>query len=94
MATEPLYRRKPGLMVREAQDEIVVLDATGERIHHLNATAAMAWHMSADITTPSALAAALASRYEVEEDVALRDAQSVLEQMVERGLVTRDPPLR
>jgi hypothetical protein len=94
MATGPLYRQKPGLMVREAQGEMVVLDAAAERIHQLNVTAALAWRMCADTTTAGAVAAALASRYDVEEHMALRDAHAVLEQLVERGLVMREPPPR
>jgi hypothetical protein len=92
MDIEALYRQQPGLMVREAQGEVVVLDVATNRIHQLNSTAALAWRMCAGTTTARAVALALASDYEVEHDVALRDAQDVLEQMVALGLATRDPP--
>lgn len=87
--TEPTYRiREDQLSWREVEDEVVLLDERDWTYLHLNGTGATLWKALADGATLGALVDALLGEYEVAREVAAADAQALVEQLVERELVT------
>lgn len=89
MVTPDRFEQRAGLLVRDAEHELLLLDPDTDRIHRLNETAALVWHGCAQPSSASAIARTLAMRYDVEEHVALQDATAALDHMVELGLVVR-----
>jgi hypothetical protein len=85
-AAMPLRKRSEGLLIREEQDEVLVLDEAAGRIHQLNPTAAFIWRMC-DNTCPTGIAKALAEAYEVQEDAALEDVSRSLAELRSLGLL-------
>jgi PqqD family protein of HPr-rel-A system len=78
-------------MVREVDDEVLVLDTVSDRIHRLNRTAGVIWQSCDQAASAADIAAALARAFEVEEHVALRDVLTTLEQLRALDLITDDP---
>lgn len=68
-----------GLIVREIEGELVLLDPDSDQIHQLNATATFIWRKSVDGASPEDIASELASQFEVEQDVAVMDVTQTLE---------------
>jgi hypothetical protein len=67
-------------------DELLLLERSDGRLHRLNATAAWIYERC-DGNTSEAIAAELASRYEVDESVALRDVEDIAMQLARLGLI-------
>jgi hypothetical protein len=80
-------RRVDGLIVREADDEILVLDETEGRIHQLNQTAAFIWRRCEDLSSPEEIARALSEAFDVREDEALRDVAQTLSKLTSLNLL-------
>ena len=87
-----LYTRQEGLIVRELEGEMVVLDADAERIHRLNRTASIIWRCCESGASPAEIAVALVNAFDVEEHVALRDVMEALDQLRSLGLIVERPP--
>ena len=68
----------PGLLVREIDGELVVLDPSAERVYQLNLTASLIWRMAREGSGVEAIAAAVAAEYVVEPEVAFRDVITML----------------
>jgi hypothetical protein len=81
------YRRRSGLIARELEDEVVVLDPASDLIHRLNPTASIIWR-NCESASPEEIAATLAKAFEVEEDEALRDVRETLDRFRALGLLT------
>ena len=73
-----LRKRVTGLMVREVEGEILVLDTETDRIHKLNPTASFIWRMCDEVSSPEEIAKFLANEFEVEEHQALSDVTDTL----------------
>lgn len=80
-------RREDGLMVREIDGELLVLDTRSDRIHQLNRTAAFVWRMCDEGATPQAIAAALACEFAVDEETALEDVAKTLSRLQSLNLL-------
>ncbi len=79
-------KRYPG---RDLGDEYLIYDDAGDRVHVLNATAREIYLLCDGDRSEGEMARELMSRYDVSEDVALRDIRETLDDLIERGLVSR-----
>jgi hypothetical protein len=73
-------------------DELVILDREGEAVHHLNVTAAFLWGACDGTLTEVDLVERLASRFEVEREVAAQDVARLLEDLRRSNLLERAEP--
>lgn len=69
---------RSGVLVRELDGEVLILDTVADRIHRLNASAALVWRLHEDGATERAIVDALVDRYDVAPDVALRDVRDTI----------------
>lgn len=73
-----LRRRESGLAIREVNGEVLVLDTESDKIHQLNRTASFIWHKCGEVESEADIAALLASEFDVEEHIALKDVAETL----------------
>jgi len=77
------YRiRQTGLLVRDLDDEVLVLDTDADRIHQLNVSASFIWRQLANGASANEIAEHLAKEFDVVEDQAQRDVSEILRQFV------------
>ena len=79
-------KRLHGVMVREVEGELLVLDDDSHRIHKLNPTASLIWSRC-DTASPTEIAAELVAAYDIEEEQALIDVTTTLAKLRELWLV-------
>lgn len=85
-----VFSRAPDVVDARVGDDLVLLDPDTDRYARLNTTAAVIWEQLERPSELSALANALASRYELAGDVARRQVEELLTSLLERGVVVRD----
>lgn len=73
-------------MIREFDDECIVLDTDSNRIHQFNRTASRIWQLC-DSKSPESIAAELAQEYDVDEEQALSDVVRTLDSFRSLDLV-------
>ena len=86
MAT--LRRRLGAVMVREVDNEVLLLDTESDRIHQLNGIASFIWRWCDEARSPEEIAALVASEFDVDKDVALRDVIETLARLRALNLLT------
>ena len=84
MVVASLRRRRVGIMVRDLDGELIILDTEADRIHQLNRTAGFIWRNLDEAPAPERLAGLLAEEFDVEAHVALTDVLETLQRF--RGL--------
>lgn len=87
--------RNPRAPAREFDGEMIVISAETSMVFSLNVSAAALW-AAADGVTPLAkiVEEKICAEYDVEVDVARRDAEEVVKQMAEHGiLLTSSEPI-
>ena len=80
-------KTRPDLETRTVDDETVILDRDGERIHQLNATASFIWDCCDGERDTKAIAAELAEAFGVEPDLTVKDVSEIVLQFSELGLL-------
>jgi hypothetical protein len=86
--------RAAGLEVHEAQDGLVVFDPTTDRVHHLNATAAVLFELCATPRSVTELGALVADLYGL-DDPPTAEIDEGLRQLLAEGILiapSTDPP--
>jgi Coenzyme PQQ synthesis protein D (PqqD) len=78
--------RAAGLEVHEAQDGLVVFDPTSDRVHHLNATAAVLFELCAAERSRSELATLIVDLYGLDEPPAA-GIEAGLRQLLAEGIL-------
>lgn len=78
---------RTGLLVREVEGEVLVLDTDADLIHQLNPSASMIWRLHAEGMGANEIAIALVSAFAIDEDTANRDVESALGQFRELQLI-------
>jgi PqqD family protein of HPr-rel-A system len=78
---------REGLLVREVDGELLVLDTEADRIHQLNSTASEIWRLHHAGSDANEIADALANRFEVDKDKAVTDVFQVLQDFRALGLI-------
>jgi hypothetical protein len=82
--------RPQELSTQSVGQELLILDRGIGMIHRLNETAALIWQKCQAGSSPREVARFLAETYEVEEEAAVRDVSSTLEQLQALNLVGTD----
>jgi hypothetical protein len=72
-------RKKIGLLVREVNGEVLVLDSEADRIHQLNESASIIWRMHARGADASEIASSLAIEFDLDKHRAYTDVKAALE---------------
>ena len=83
-----LQLRKEGLLVREVDGEVLVLDTDSDRIHQLNVSASFIWNQLATGAPAEEIAKRLAIEFDVDNDIAYRDVSAILREFLALGFVT------
>ncbi len=74
-------------VVQSVGDELLVLDRSTDRLHHLNQTAAWILSHCDGQTSTDVIVDRLTDEFAVEHAVAARDVQAVLEQLGSLGVI-------
>lgn len=86
MNLERVPNRKTDLWKNEDQ-EIYILDATGESIHKLNQTASCIWELCDGSHTIEKIILEISSIYDVDTETATQTTVDFLETMVKKDLI-------
>jgi Coenzyme PQQ synthesis protein D (PqqD) len=78
---------RPGLLSREVDEEVVVLDRAADRVHQLNRTAALVWRHCDGHHTPEDLARLVSERFDGTPETVVDDVRTILQDFVRLGLV-------
>jgi hypothetical protein len=80
-------RRRADVNVRVIEGDTLVLDRRLRQIHQLNATASFVWDRCDGQHAVTEIAAALAGDFEVDPEIAERDAAATVRQFAQAGLL-------
>jgi len=73
-------RRRAGLLVREVNGEVLVLDVEADRIHQLNESASLIWRLHEAGVDETEIASSLAIEFDLDKHRADTDVKAALEQ--------------
>ena len=76
------------LVVREIDDETVILDTEKSLVHQLNRTASLVWRMERQGLEPESMAVTFAQEFEVDELRALHDVRATLQKLESLSLLS------
>ncbi|MEE9274019.1 MAG: PqqD family protein [bacterium] len=82
-----LPTRRPGIVRRKVDEEVLLFDPESQRAHFLNPTAELVWDLCDGVHGEEDMAVEVASRYEVDRDRALHDVRILLAQFWEKKLL-------
>ena len=80
-------KQRPGLVVRDSENEAVVLDKEQDLVHQLNPTSAFIWQRCDGNHSVGEIAEELAETFDVDPETARRDVESAVDQLADLGLV-------
>lgn len=86
-ATDQALRPTPHFKATDLGDEYMFYDRDGERVHVLNSSAREIYLLCDGSRTMDEVARAFAERYPSAGDEALRDAQEMLLELLQLGLI-------
>lgn len=84
---------RSGVLVRELDGEVLILDTVADRIHRLNASAALVWRMVEDGADEQAIAGALVETYDVAPERALSDVRETIDTLCRLDVFTEFEPV-
>lgn len=84
-----LRRRFDGVVVREVDDGVLLLDTESNQIHQLNQTAKFIWSACDEAASAEQITALLAEEFNVEANAAAKDVNDVLERLLALNLVIK-----
>lgn len=84
------YPPNAGMIVREVDSEVLILDTVSNHIHQLNETASIVWRMRREGSAAPDIAAVLAQDFAIDEAQALADVHDVLQRLESLNLLSRD----
>ncbi len=93
-AADSVPARASGAQWTRLAGELVVLDGAGRMLRGLNATGARVWELIDERRDARAIAAQVASEFEVSQEAALADVLRFLGALSERALVIDAQPAR
>ena len=85
-----MCRRSDGLLVREVDEEVLLLDTEFDKIHHFNQTASFVWRRWDDARSPEELAGLLAKEFNVAQHRALDDVRAMLRKLQSLKLIAEE----
>lgn len=81
------YRVKRGLIAQSVNGELLILNRQQEKIHQLNPVASFIWENLDGDATKQQLLKAIIEKYDVDQDVAKNDLESLLNELADLNLV-------
>lgn len=90
MTEESRPKRRDELSQRLVAGERVVLDPKSQAMHQLNITATIVWELCDGENSVVEIARNLAERFEIAEDLALRDVTDTVARFEKEGLLDSD----
>jgi hypothetical protein len=84
-------RRAPDLAVERFDDELVILDLAAMQLHHLNATAALAWELCDGSRRVDDVVAAVALETGMPPGAVDEAIRTTVDQLVARALLVPEP---
>jgi len=81
------YRVKPGLIAQSVDGELLILNREQQQIHQLNPVASFIWNKLDGQQSNDQLVTAIIEKYEVEQDVAKHDLESLLSELSDLNLI-------
>lgn len=80
--------RKPGVWLRQSDDEIIVYDPEHETVHLMNATAMAIWVLCDGETTPDEMIGAICQLSGLPREVVLEDVRRILARFTEADILS------
>lgn len=80
-------KRRSDLETRTVGDEVIVLDAAGQRVHRLNGSASYIWDCCDGRTSVPEIVSRLATAFTVTEDAVSGDVQNTIAEFDRLGLM-------
>ena len=81
MAAGQPWHPVDGLLIEKMGDEFLVLDKSRGKIHQFNSSAGVVWQGVMEGASVDAMAASLVEQFDVPMERALRDVQTLLEEL-------------
>ena len=81
------YRVKPGLIAQSVDGELLILNREQQQIHQLNPVASFIWQELDGQVSVEQLVQAITSKYDVKQDVAKDDLESLLSELSDLQLI-------
>ncbi len=88
--TRRCFRQRPGLLVEEFEDELVVCDPEQEEVVVLNPMAAAIWELCDGTRTVEEIAEEVVAALPADRGQVLSDVESFIGDMTRRGFVVSD----
>lgn len=88
MRFEQTIRMSPDVIFQEVSGETVLLDLASERYFGLDEVGTRFWQLIATPSTAKSVLETLLSEYEVDEEQLTKDLSSLIEEVLELGLVS------
>jgi hypothetical protein len=80
-------QRRPDLMTRLIEGEIVILDREAGKVHQLNPVASCIWNSCDGSSSVDSIAEHLVASFDVTPETARRDVEVMLQEFQELGLL-------
>lgn len=82
-----LRRRHAGILVRDFDGDLLILDTEADQIHQLNQTATYIWRHVDEAPAPERLAGLLVDAFHIDHQIALNDVRETLTRFRSLNLV-------
>jgi PqqD family protein of HPr-rel-A system len=90
LATLMVPTRRPDLVSRTLDDEVVILDRASGQVHRLNATASSIWRHCDGTAAAEEIAARVAAEFDEAPPHLLDEVIATIAEFARLGLLTRD----
>jgi PqqD family protein of HPr-rel-A system len=81
-------RLKKGLLIRDIDGEVVVLDPERDQVHQFNASASLIWRLYKGGKDLDEIAKGLATEFDLDQSQAQEDSQAALAEFRRLGLIS------
>ncbi len=85
------YRVPPHIYYRALQDEVILLNVSGDVYLGLNRSAAVTWNVLAAGGSPAEAVDEVTAKFEVDAETARHDVETLIATLVDRGLLVTAP---
>jgi hypothetical protein len=89
-ANGPTYRPAPDVVSRQLDNQAVLVNLKTNRIFELNRTGARLWELVEQAASEAQIAAQLAAEFDVSQGQLTREVRSLIDSLLEKGLITSD----
>lgn len=86
------YRRAPGVLLREIDGELLLLNTDTDSYFGLNPSGASMYQHLADGATIQDTIKAICADYSISDEVVTNDLETLVDQLLARGLLLQESP--